>query len=102
MVATSGDWGYSYTDAATKLTTFYPLELKTLQEYSAGLTYLFKQYNVKVIADITKQIDVPFANEVGHGVYNLMLQPGSITGIRTGGYELGDAILGRMVVQYDF
>ncbi len=64
--------------------------------------YYLRDYNVKIVADVTYQIDVPVSLETGHGVYNLMRQPDQVSYAARGGIELQDNYLASLMLQYDF
>lgn len=87
------------TPASTKL---YPITDKTISEITPSVVYYARQYGLKIIADLSLQMDTPVSIEKNHGVYNLMLQPDSTSSIATGGKELQDVYVAKLILQYDF
>jgi len=88
-----------YTDADGN---FYKATTKSIQEITPSVVYFLRDKNVRFIADLAYQIDVPVSRETGHGVYNLMRQGDQISYAAKGGIELQDNFLASLIVQYDF
>jgi hypothetical protein len=75
---------------------------KNIQEITPSIVYSMPQYNVRLIADVAIQLDVPVSLETGHGVYNLMQQPDQVSRVETAGIEIQDNYLASLVIQYTF
>jgi hypothetical protein len=94
--------GYVKTDSTTKETTVYSITDKSITEITPNIVYYMPKYNLKIIADVDIQLDVPVSIEKGNGAYNLMKQPDQVTYASNGGIELQDAYLAKLLVQYEF
>ncbi len=80
----------------------YSITNKKIHEITPSIVYNMPEHNVRLIADVAVQLDVPVSRETGHGVYNLMRQPDQISYAENGGLELQDNYLASLVVQYTF
>jgi hypothetical protein len=96
------DMAYTSTDAVTKKTTLYPITNKSITEITPSVVYYLRKYNMKFIADVAIQLDVPVSIEKGNGAYNLMQQPEQVSYVTNGGIELQDTYLAKLLVQYEF
>ncbi len=96
------DYAYTETDADTGTKTLHSITDKIIHEITPSIVYNWHRHNLKIITDLTIQLDVPVAREPGTGVYNLMLQPDQVSYVTRGGIEHQDLYIGRMIVQYTF
>lgn len=79
-----------------------PITSDPIHEITSSLVYSLKDYSIKLIAELSYQIDVPVSLEKGNGVYNLMRQPDQVSYASNGGIELQDNYLASLVVQFNF
>jgi hypothetical protein len=92
-----------YTDKSDDGTSkIFPITDKSIKELTASAVYFLKKYDIKFIADVSYQMDVPVGVEKGLGVYNLMRQPDQVGKAANGGIELQDSYLTSLIIQYEF
>ncbi len=96
------EMAYVVKDADTGISTSYMITDTQIQEITPSIVYFLRDYNVRIIADVGVQLDVPVSREKGHGVYNLMRQPDQISYASSAGIELQDNYVASLIVQYDF
>ncbi len=80
----------------------HPITDKMIQEISPSIVYFMKDRGIKIIAEISYQMDVPVSVETKNGVYNLMRQPDQVSYVTSGGIELQDNYIANLIVQYNF
>jgi hypothetical protein len=80
----------------------FPVTSDLIHEIAPSFVYSLKDYNVKLIAELSYQMDVPVSVEKGNGVYNLMRQPDQVSYASNEGIELQDNYLASLVVQFNF
>jgi hypothetical protein len=102
LVDPDSNMAYVSTDEDTGEKTSYAITNKQIQEITPSIVYFLREHNVRLIADVAIQLDVPVSLETGHGVYNLMRQADQISYASKGGIELQDNYLASLIVQYDF
>ncbi|MHB9154632.1 MAG: porin [Endomicrobiales bacterium] len=72
-----------------------------IQEITPAVKFNLKN-NVRLIFDLPIGIDVPVAEEVGNGTYNLMTQPDQTSYVTSGGITRETTLAGRLVFQFAF
>jgi hypothetical protein len=102
VVSPDENMAYTYTDAVTKETTLYPITDKNIQEIGGSIVRFIRNHNLKLIADLVVQMDVPVAIEEGNGAYNLMAQSDQVSYAANEGIELQENYIGKLMVQYEF
>lgn len=83
-------------------TNLIPITSEPIHEITSSVVYFVRDYNVKLIAEISYQMDVPVSLEEGTGVYNLIRQPDQVNYASSGGIELQDNYLASLIVQFNF
>ncbi len=102
VVSPDSKFAYTRTDTETGEKTLFPITDKNISEITPSVVYYARKFGAKFIADLAIQLDVPMGIEKDHGLYNLMLQPDSVSNIAKGGKELQDVYVARLIAQYDF
>jgi hypothetical protein len=80
----------------------HPITDEMIHEISPSIVYFMKDRGIKIIAEVSYQMDVPVGVENKHGVYNLMRQPGQVKQATSAGIELQDNYIANLIVQYNF
>lgn len=101
------DMAYTETVEATTpggkpTTTLHKITDKNIQEITPSIVYFVPNTAMKIIAEVSYQMDVPVSVEKGNGVYNLMRQPDQVSYIKSGGTDLQDNYTANLIIQYNF
>lgn len=80
----------------------HPVTDQMIHEITPSVVYYIKDRAVKIIAEVSYQMDVPVSLEEGNGVYNLMRQPDQVSYAKSGGIRLEDNYIANLIVQFNF
>jgi hypothetical protein len=75
---------------------------KAIHEIAPSVVYFIPERNIKLIAEVSYQMDVPVSIEKGNGVYNLMRQSDQVSYVAGEGIDLQDNYTASLIIQYNF
>lgn len=101
VVDPDDDMVYTKTSETGPPTT-YMITDQLIHEITPSVVYHMRERGIKIIAEVSYQLDVPVAVEKNNGVYNLMRQPDQVSYASSGGIELQDNYIANLIVQYNF
>jgi hypothetical protein len=96
------DMAYTEENEETGEIDSYQITDQAIHEITGSVVYFWRDYNLKLIGDLSYQMNVPLSVETGHGVYNLLSMPEQITYASNGGINIEDGITAKVILQFQF